>query len=113
MFALPHHVESFEEATKRTVVQGLQLRSPTKGPMTAVVADWWSCYEQELPVETEFFGLGIANHGVSESVKQLLRKTAHDETRGDFCAECCGDSMYFSGKVFHLHTSCSLLLTIS
>jgi endo-1,3(4)-beta-glucanase len=99
MFALPHHVESFEEETKRKVVRSLQLRSPTKGVMTAVVGDHWSCFEHDLPVETEFFGLGITKYGVSDGIKQLLRQTAYEETRGNFCAECCGDSMYFSGKV--------------
>ncbi|RPA77370.1 glycoside hydrolase [Ascobolus immersus RN42] len=111
MFALPHHIESFEEETKRRTVKTLQLHSPTKGMMTAVVGDNWSCFEQELPVETEWFGLGITRHGVSDDIKQLLRKTAYEETRGDFCAECCGDSMYFSGKALAKYAQ--ILLVVS
>ncbi len=50
MYALPHHISSFDSTTTAKVQSSMQLSSTTKGMMTAVVADTWSMVEPDLPV---------------------------------------------------------------
>jgi endo-1,3(4)-beta-glucanase len=49
MFALPHHVQSFESATAAKVRSAVRFYSPTKGLMTAVAANQWRLVETGLP----------------------------------------------------------------
>ena len=41
MYALPHHITTFDDATKSGVQDRCQLMSTTKGAMTAVIGDCW------------------------------------------------------------------------
>ena len=49
MFALPHHLQSFDYSTKAGVTD-VQLITTTKGNGTAVLGDSWTLTEPELPV---------------------------------------------------------------
>ena len=53
MFALPHHLSSFDSATSSQVT-GINLDTTTKGSATAVVADSWTLVEDALPTDMGF-----------------------------------------------------------
>ncbi len=101
MFALPHHVESFDPTTNggRT---SLQLQTPTKGAATAVRGDAWTMVESNLPVDIGFEPWNPARTGpleLSANALQLINEVAVNETNQDVDAQSNLDSMYFSGKV--------------
>lgn len=101
MFALPHHVESFDAQT-RAAVQLLQLRSTTKGNMTAVAADKWIMVESDLPIDMEFapWSPFVGNVGTfSSDVQQTIRSVAESELTPDVDTQSNLNSMYYSGKV--------------
>jgi endo-1,3(4)-beta-glucanase len=50
MFALPHHLESFDSSTAGKVKSAYTLISPTKGTQVAVVANQWTMIERGLPI---------------------------------------------------------------
>ncbi|KAJ4424881.1 endo-1,3-beta glucanase [Gnomoniopsis sp. IMI 355080] len=54
MFALPHHVQSFDNATNSSLQSALQLQTTTKGIATAVVANSWTMVEARLPAFAKF-----------------------------------------------------------
>lgn len=101
MFALPHHVASFDPST-RNHFTGLRLQTTTKGIATGFLADSWRM-EEILPVD-----MGFAPwHPVRRSITSLpgpaveaINNAARTEIEQDFNAQCCLDSMYFSGKGF-------------
>ncbi|PCH04665.1 Glycoside hydrolase, family 81 [Penicillium occitanis (nom. inval.)] len=101
MFALPHHVESFDAQT-RTAVQLLQLRSTTKGNMTAVAADKWTMVESDLPIDMDFapWSPSLGNVGtLSLDVQQTICSAAESELAPDVDSQSNLNSMYYSGKV--------------
>lgn len=49
MYALPHHVASFDRATVGKTRTALKHNSPTKGAMTAIIANSWTMSETGLP----------------------------------------------------------------
>ncbi|OKL59334.1 hypothetical protein UA08_05390 [Talaromyces atroroseus] len=101
MFALPHHIESFDAQT-RAGLQPVQLRSTTKGNMTAVAADSWTMIEDELPIDIDFapwsprFG---KIDQLSSDVQQTIRAAADSELTPDVDGQSNLNSMYYSGKV--------------
>lgn len=101
MFALPHHVQSFDAATDRLKTT-LQLRTTTKGMATAVLGDSWTMVESNLPIDMTFApwssmsGSAIA---LDPAAVQAIRGVAASEVDQDIDAQTNLDSMYFSGKV--------------
>ncbi|EED16751.1 endo-1,3-beta-glucanase Engl1 [Talaromyces stipitatus ATCC 10500] len=101
MFALPHHVESFDGQTK-SAVQPLQLRSTTKGNMTAVASDSWTMVESDLPIGIDFapWSPSLGNvDGLSTDVQQTIKSSAESELTPDVDGQSNLNSMYYSGKV--------------
>jgi len=107
MFALPHHVNSFDDATKQGVT-GLKLQTTTKGVATAVLADSWTMVEDPLPISMAFLPWSPQKGTASTlpaSVKAAILKVARRELAQDMSAQSNQNSMYFAGKVSY----CNLL----
>ena len=109
MFALPHHVESFDFATSARLT-GLRLQTTTKGVATAVVADSWTMVEPEMPVDMGFLPwsptLRRSVGQLSPATREFIRSIAHAEVSEDMDRQTNLDSMYFSGKVSWLWCLC-------
>ncbi|KAF5525131.1 putative endo-1,3(4)-beta-glucanase [Colletotrichum aenigma] len=100
MYALPHHVASFDATTKAAVQQVL-LQTPTKGNGTLVLADQWTMVEPNLPVSMGFAPWSPEKGPlttISEQAKTVIRGIATQEVSQDMSAQSDLDSMYFSGK---------------
>ncbi|KAL8766185.1 MAG: hypothetical protein Q9209_006950 [Squamulea sp. 1 TL-2023] len=104
MFALPHHVESFAGPTPFARTP-LRLQTTTKGISTAVVADYWTLVEANLPVDLGFAPWnGSLPQGsrstptLSPTAIDVINKVADSEIKQDMGNQTDLDSMYFSGK---------------
>ncbi|KAF3033574.1 hypothetical protein E8E12_004567 [Didymella heteroderae] len=106
MYALPHHVESFDQET-RGAVTGIQLITTTKGAATAVQADRFTMVEDDLPTTIGFAPWakaangaqgGTENVNLAASALQLVNAAGTSELRQDFIAQTSLNSMYYSGK---------------
>lgn len=100
MYALPHHVASFEATTTGQRVQrDIQLQTPTKGKATAVISNQWRIIESVLPSKWATW-LPSTGVGLSDATrKKLIDQVARKELEVDVFAGRSTDSMYFSGKV--------------
>jgi endo-1,3(4)-beta-glucanase len=99
MFALPHHVESFAAQTSASITP-IRMRAITKGTMSGVLADLW-VLEEKLPTDLGFAPYSLTKGSVtaiSDSVKTFINSIAAQEIQQDVKAQCCLNSMYFSGK---------------
>lgn len=106
MFALPHHVESFDEET-RGAMTGIQLITTTKGAATAVQADRFTMIEPDLPTTIGFAPWakaangaqgGTENVNLAASALQLVNAAGTSELSQDFISQTSLNSMYYSGK---------------
>jgi endo-1,3(4)-beta-glucanase len=100
MFALPHHVESFDNDTSRARTT-VQLQTTTKGVATAVRRDSWTMTEPNLPTDIGFDPWNPENRGqvtLSPVAIQAVNQAGDREVAEDFNARTNLDSMYFSGK---------------
>ena len=100
MYALPHHVASFEASTTAQRVQrDVQLQTPSKGIATAVISNQWRVIESELPLKWATW-LPNSGVGLSDATRRgLIDQVARKELEVDVFAGRSTDSMYFSGKV--------------
>ncbi|KAK8213697.1 glycosyl hydrolase family 81-domain-containing protein [Phyllosticta capitalensis] len=102
MFALPHHVQSFDSMTTDCKTD-LTLVTTTKGNATAIIKDSWTMVENNLPV-CMGFAPWSPNKGsitsVSSKVKSAVVSAAQTELAQNITAQTYIDSMYFSGKAF-------------
>lgn len=102
MYALPHHIQSFDGTTAAAVNSSLQLQTTTKGTATAVAADAWTMVEPKLPISMSFVPWAN-NEGnksrLSDSAKARILQVAQSELSQDMNAQTNLNSMYFSGKV--------------
>lgn len=104
MFALPHHVQSFDSNTQQSVTD-LQLATTTKGNATAVVGDYWVMEESELPIDLGFAPWRPANSQNSQTTTTLssaaisaIQSVAAMEASQNMSAQSNLNSMYYSGK---------------
>lgn len=100
MFALPHHVASFDAATKGALTP-LRLQTTTKGVGTAVSADSWTMVEDQLPISMAFAPWSPTKGSIkvlSPAAKEAIKKVAVQELSQDMDAQTNLNSMYFSGK---------------
>lgn len=106
MFALPHHVESFDDTTKAALTD-IQLATITKGYAQAVCADRITMVEPDLPDTIGFAPWAASGNtagGGSEITKlgaevlKLVNDAGALELNEDLHAQTCLDSMYYSGK---------------
>ncbi|KAK5995005.1 Glucan endo-1,3-beta-D-glucosidase [Cladobotryum mycophilum] len=100
MFALPHHIESFNNETKKQI-QKPQLQSTTKGLATLVKGTRWTMVEPEMPIGMSFAPWdpkkGSIEH-LSDHAKGTIHAAAAKEITQNMIAQTNIDSMYFSGK---------------
>lgn len=101
MYALPHHVQSFDGITSANKTL-LALNTTTKGIATGVAADRWTMVEENVPIDMSFgpWALGRGNVASinSATVKCAIATAAETELQQDIPAQTNLDSMYFSGK---------------
>ena len=100
MFALPHHVQSFDSSTSDRKTP-ITLRTTTKGMATGVVGESWTMVEPNLPKEMGFAPWSSASGSVGElspAALQVIRGAAPSELSQDMLTQTDLDSMYFSGK---------------
>ena len=103
MYALPHHVQSFDYDTTRRIQQ-VQLQSPTKGMANLVRGDHWTMIETNMPIDMDFSPWHPdkgSDKKLSDHSKSLIRAAAAKELSQNMIAQCDLDSMYFGGKVSH------------
>ncbi|KAI0382143.1 glycoside hydrolase family 81 protein [Hypomontagnella monticulosa] len=100
MYALPHHVDSFDDATHKSTTPA-KLQTTTKGMAVGVVADSWTMVEPHMPVS-----MGFAPWDPVDGEKKALKDAAiHaitpiavNEASQDVNQQSDQNSMYFSGK---------------
>jgi endo-1,3(4)-beta-glucanase len=100
MFALPHHVESFDASTSGRATE-IHLRTTTKGNATAVIGDNWVMTEPDLPMDMGFAPWSPTNgsvHTLSASAQQSIAQIAPVELQQDINGQTNLNSMYYSGK---------------
>jgi len=98
MYALPHHIASFDDNTARGRT-GLKLQSPTKGLMEAVRGNSWTMVERNLPTNVTWLVTG--RQRPNRHAVELIERTLVSEIKSDIISETNLNSMYFSGKVGH------------
>lgn len=100
MYALPHHVNSFDAATNNSISVA-KLRTTTKGMAMGVVADSWTMVEPQMPTNMGFTPWDRV-HGEKKILKDMQISTimpvAFNECSQDVGAQSDQNSMYFSGK---------------
>lgn len=100
MFALPHHVQSFDKTTRGRVTD-IRLRSTTKGNATAVIGETWSMTESNLPIDMGFAPWSPTKGSVnslSGEAQRAILKAAPTELSQDIPEQSDLNSMYYSGK---------------
>ncbi|OAA70257.1 endo-1,3-beta-glucanase Engl1 [Cordyceps fumosorosea ARSEF 2679] len=101
MFALPHHVQSFDKATLGQQAKGVSLMTPTKGSAALVQGTKWNMIEPAMPVKLGFDPYDAQKgslNKLSDSAKSTIKAAASKEILQDMIAASDLDSMYFSGK---------------
>lgn len=101
MYALPHHVDSFD-ATTNSRKTSFQLQTTTKGMATAVVGDTWTMLEGSMPTNMDFAPWDPKT-GPKRILKQQYMSTispiALKEISQNVDQQSNQNSMYFCGKV--------------
>ncbi|RHZ59386.1 glucan endo-1,3-beta-D-glucosidase [Aspergillus thermomutatus] len=100
MFALPHHMESFDASTQSRATN-ITLRTTTKGQATAVIGEYWTMVEPDLPVSMGFAPWSVSGgsiDNITPAAQQVILSVAPTELQQDMDAQTNLNSMYFSGK---------------
>jgi endo-1,3(4)-beta-glucanase len=106
MYALPHHVESFDQETKGAL-KDIKLVTTTKGYAQAVLADRITMRENDLPATIGFAPWaknpnggsgGSENVDLGSIALALVNNAAQEELSQDFISQTSLNSMYYSGK---------------
>lgn len=101
IWALPHHVQSFDHETVSNA-QEVYMPTTTKGLAKAVLAFRWTMVEPQMPVNMGFAPYSPEKGSMgalSEEAKSVISVVAKNEISQDMIAQSNLDSMYFSGKV--------------
>ncbi|KAF2742694.1 glycoside hydrolase family 81 protein [Sporormia fimetaria CBS 119925] len=118
MFALPHHIESFDDQTKSCITD-LSLVTTTKGYARAVRSDSFTMVEEDLPTDIGFDPWVSSNPlskrapgtiNLDASVISALNRIGALELGEDFDRQTRLDSMYYSGKA--LAKFASIVITL-
>jgi endo-1,3(4)-beta-glucanase len=113
MFALPHHVDSFDRSTGGRKTD-IHLRSTTKGNATAVIGESWTMTEPNLPIDIGFAPWTTTKgsvHTLSPAAQQAILEVAPTELKQDIEDQSNLDSMYYSGKA--LSKFATLIYTVN
>lgn len=100
MYALPHHMASFDDSTASKAMRNITLQTTTKGVATAIAADCWILNEELHPT------MGFApwrpdaqiKAALSQDVVALIQNISTVEASQDMNAQTNLNSMYYSGK---------------
>ena len=99
MFALPHHVDSFDDET-RTRLTAVRLQTPTKGVAVAVTGERWTMNET-LPASVGFAPwseVGGTATQLSAAARAAIAAVARTEISQNMTAQTDVNSVYFAGK---------------
>lgn len=113
MFALPHHIQSFDRTTSGRVTD-IQLRTTTKGNATAVIGENWTMTESNLPIDIGFAPWSSTQgtvHTISQAALQTILQVSPQELGQDMEKQTNLNSMYYSGKA--LSKFATLAFTVS
>ncbi|KAL4891650.1 Utp14 protein-domain-containing protein [Aspergillus ambiguus] len=102
MFALPHHLESFDNSTQGRATN-ITLRTTTKGMAAAVIGESWTFVEPDLPVDMGFAPWSTSEGSInklSARAQKVLTDVAPTELKQDVNNQTDLNSMYYSGKAF-------------
>ena len=113
MFALPHHLESFDPSTGARKTN-IHLRSTVKGNATAVIGETWTMTESNLPIDMGFAPWTTTKgsvHGLSPAIQHALLQVAPTELKQDIEDQSNLNSMYYSGKA--LSKFATLIYTVN
>jgi endo-1,3(4)-beta-glucanase len=113
MFALPHHVDSFDRSTGGRKTD-IHLRSTTKGNATAVIGESWTMTEPNLPIDLGFAPWTTTKgsvHKLSPAARHAILEVAPTELKQDVEDQSNLDSMYYSGKA--LSKFATLIYTVN
>jgi endo-1,3(4)-beta-glucanase len=106
MYALPHHVESFDQRTQAARTN-ISLITTTKGYAQAIVADQMTMIENDLPVTMGFAPWvknpsgaagGSENINLNTQAITLINLAGISELSQDMISQTSLNSMYYSGK---------------
>ncbi|KAI1485066.1 glycoside hydrolase family 81 protein [Biscogniauxia mediterranea] len=100
MYALPHHVDSFDSSTAKAATAA-KLQTTTKGVATGVVADAWTMVEPNMPVNMDFAPWDPVTgpkKSLKDSFVHTISQIAVEELSQNVDAQSNQNSMYFSGK---------------
>ncbi|PWY95544.1 endo-1,3-beta-glucanase Engl1 [Aspergillus sclerotioniger CBS 115572] len=113
MYALPHHIESFDDTTKSRMTS-ITLRTTTKGNATAVVGETWTMLEPNLPTQMGFAPWSASTGSVNSlttAVQKVILDVAPTELNQSIDQQTNLNSMYYSGK--GLSKFATLVYTVS
>jgi endo-1,3(4)-beta-glucanase len=106
MYALPHHVESFDQQTKGAL-RDIRLVTTTKGYAQAILANKMTMLENDLPDSIGFAPWaknpsggsgGTENVNLGTEALALVNSVGQAELGQDFNQQTRLNSMYYSGK---------------
>ena len=100
MYALPHHVQSFDSTTSHGV-KPMYLQTTTKGLARAVLGDSWTMVLEDLPTDMGFAPWTPTTKSqvsLSRTAISLIQQVALSEINQNYDAQTNLSSMYFSGK---------------
>ena len=99
MFALTHHLASFDATTSKGVTK-IVLDTTTKGIATGVLADSWTLLENSLPMSLSFGPWEPSKGKVTLSAPGMRAVLAAGQTEitQDFDPQVNVNSMYYAGK---------------
>ncbi|KAL6015775.1 endo-1,3-beta glucanase [Candidozyma auris] len=103
VWCLPHHQVMLSPDIKKRD-SGMQLDSPTNGPMRGYVTNELEMTVQNLPTDigfepwTSVDGFSFDANNFTPEIKQLIGQVASQEIEQDVAGQCDLDSMYFGGK---------------
>ena len=114
MFALPHHLQSFDSSTAAGVTS-LQLQTLTKGLATAVIQDCWILQENNMAIDMGFSPWRPQNAGgttsLSTTALALIQNVSAIEASQNMTAQTYLNSMYYAGKGFSKFATICYVMT--
>ncbi|KAF3308158.1 hypothetical protein TWF173_001680 [Orbilia oligospora] len=96
MYAFPHQVASFDGVTRSKLQAGLQLKSTTKGLMTAIASNSWTLLEPNMPVSVGWLPGSFRKWNARQLA--VIRAATVSEIGFDVINGSNLPSQYFSGK---------------
>lgn len=98
MYALPHHVESFNGDTSSRATS-YELQTTVKGMAVLVSGDSWTMEESGLPTNMDFAPWDNGSQSsLSQAARDTIRPIAQSDVSQNMDDQSDLDSMYFSGK---------------